>query len=55
MTLKIHDKAPVFELPEGPGQMVDIGAEIQAGPIVLLFFPLAFSSVCEEELSLIHI
>ena len=49
MTLKIDDKAPTFELPEGPGQMVDIGAQIQSGPIVLLFFPLAFSSVCEEE------
>lgn len=49
MALQINDKAPVFELPEGPGQMVDVGKEIETGPVVLLFFPLAFSSVCTEE------
>lgn len=49
MTLHINDKAPVFELPEGPGQMIDMGKEIASGPVVLLFFPLAFSSVCTEE------
>ena len=54
MTLNINDKAPVFELPEGPGQMVDIGSEIESGPVVLLFFPLAFSSVCTEELCTIR-
>lgn len=54
MTLKNNDKAPLFELPEGPGQMVDIGSEIESGPVVLLFFPLAFSSVCTEELCTIR-
>jgi peroxiredoxin len=29
---------------------VDVGARIGERPIVLLFFPLAFSSVCTEEL-----
>ena len=49
MALQLKDKAPVFELPEGPGQMVDVGKEFPSGPVVLLFFPLAYSSVCTEE------
>ena len=49
MDLQINDLAPVFELPEGPGQMVNMAKEIESGPVVLLFFPLSFSSVCSEE------
>ena len=49
MPLSIGDSAPKFSLPEGPGQMVDVGAEFGAAPVVILFFPLAFSSVCTEE------
>jgi peroxiredoxin len=49
MALQLKDTAPAFELPEGPGQMVDVGKEFASGPVVLLFFPLAFSSVCTEE------
>ncbi|MDG2020620.1 MAG: redoxin domain-containing protein [Phycisphaerales bacterium] len=50
MPLSVGDFAPKFSLPEGPGQMVDVGAEFGAAPVVILFFPLAFSSVCTEEL-----
>ena len=49
MAAQISEKAPTFSLPEAPGQMVDIESEIGSGPIVLLFFPLAFSSVCTTE------
>ena len=49
MPLSVGDFAPKFSLPQGPGQMVDVGAEFGAAPVVILFFPLAFSSVCTEE------
>ena len=41
------DIAPAISLPEGPGQTVDV--DWSAGPTVILFFPLAFSGVCQEE------
>ena len=44
------DLAPRFALPAAPGEVVEVGASIGERPIVLLFFPLAFSSVCTEEL-----
>ena len=49
MILKVDDNAPPFVLPQGPGQMVDAGAAFEEGPVLLLFYPLAFSSVCTEE------
>ena len=48
MSLQIGDKAPRFELPEGPGEMVDVGAAFDAGRTVLLFYPFAFSPVCSD-------
>ncbi len=50
MPLRIGDIAPRFVLPAAPGEIVDVGARMDEGPVVLLFFPLAFSSVCTEEL-----
>jgi peroxiredoxin len=53
MALSTGTKAPDFQLkskqPEG---LVDIklSESIAKGPVVLLFFPLAFTSVCESEL-----
>ena len=44
------DPAPGFALPSAPGEVVDVGARIGERPVVLLFFPLAFSSVCTAEL-----
>lgn len=46
----IGDTAFSFALPAARGEMVDVGALIGSGPIVLLFIPFAFSSVCTEEL-----
>ncbi len=48
MALQIGDKAPRFELPEGPGEMVDVGAAFDSGRTVLLFYPFAFSPVCTD-------
>ena len=50
MPLTIGDIAPRFALPAAPGEIVDVGARMGERPVVLLFFPLAFSSVCTEEL-----
>ncbi|HEY7471358.1 MAG TPA: redoxin domain-containing protein [Gemmatimonadota bacterium] len=50
MTLTTGHVAPAFALPAAPGEIVDVGASIGERPVVLLFFPLAFSSVCTEEL-----
>ncbi len=50
MQLSRGDIAPRFALPAAPGEIVDVGARMDEGPVALLFFPLAFSSVCTEEL-----
>jgi peroxiredoxin len=50
LQLSRGDSAPGFALPAAPGEVVDVGARIGERPIVLLFFPLAFSSVCTEEM-----
>jgi len=42
--------APPFALPEAPGQIVDLASVIGTRPLVLLFFPLAYSSVCTTEM-----
>ncbi len=44
------DRAPAFALPAAPGDMIDLADHIGREKIVLLFFPLAFSSVCTREL-----
>ncbi len=50
MTIQIGDAALGFTLPYKPGETIDIGESIGRDKIVLLFFPLAFSSVCTEEM-----
>jgi glutaredoxin-dependent peroxiredoxin len=50
MPLSRGDRAPGFALPAAPGEVVDVGGRIGERPIVLLFYPLAFSSVCTEEM-----
>ena len=48
MTLQVGDSAPAFSLPDRPGSEVRVEPAVR--PAVLLFFPLAFSSVCTREL-----
>lgn len=50
MSVRKGDKAPAFQLPQKPGEMVDLGQYISREKIVLLFFPLAFSPVCTDEM-----
>lgn len=51
MPLQIGDSAPDFSLAPAPGADAVSLAELrQEGPVVVLFFPLAFSSVCTDEL-----
>lgn len=50
MALAVGTKAPVFQLPSKPGEVVDLGAFLGREKVVLLFFPLAYSSVCTEEM-----
>lgn len=50
MTLSIGDKAPDFTLPEKMDSMWTLSDHIGKRNIVLLFFPLAFSPTCREEL-----
>jgi peroxiredoxin len=48
MTLRTGDSVTGFALPDSPGH--EVAVEPGGRPIVLLFFPLAFSSVCTSEL-----
>lgn len=50
MSVREGDAAPAFELPHRPGETIDLADHIGWDPVVLLFFPLAFSSVCTKEM-----
>jgi len=53
MPLPVGAKAPLFTLKsKTPQGVVDVSLseELKKGPVVLLFFPLAFTSVCTNEL-----
>ena len=47
--IRTGDTAQPFSLPQRPGEVVDLADHIGSTPVVLLFFPLAFSPVCTEE------
>jgi peroxiredoxin len=49
MNLKIGDKAPSFELMNSETQKVSL-SDFQGHNLLILFFPLAFTSVCTTEL-----
>jgi len=48
--MRTGDKAPPFTLNSKPRTPVDVGALIGREPVVLLFFPLAYSGVCSDEM-----
>ena len=50
MGLKAGDRAPEVTLPSHENQQVPISSLWKDGPAVLLFFPLAFTSTCTEEM-----
>ena len=50
MPIRKGDKAIGFTLPAKPGETIDLAHHLGKDRIVLLFFPLAFSRVCTEEM-----
>jgi peroxiredoxin Q/BCP len=42
-TLKVGDKAPSFTLPDTSGQQVSLPSLLARGPVILAFFPKAFT------------
>ena len=43
-TIKVGDKAPDFTLDDTSGQPVVLSKLLQQGPVILYFFPKAFTS-----------
>ena len=50
MSIAVGAKAPGFTLPNEDREPVSLSAELKKGPVVLAFFPAAFSSVCTTEM-----
>lgn len=50
MAVEVGSKAPDFTLMDQDRQPVTLSALVKKGPVVLAFFPAAFSSVCQNEL-----
>ena len=50
MSVDVGAKAPDFTLHNQDRQDVTLSDELKKGPVVLAFFPAAFSSVCQQEM-----
>jgi peroxiredoxin len=50
MAVEVGTKAPDFTLMDQDRQPVTLSSAVQNGPVVLAFFPAAFSSVCQNEM-----
>jgi peroxiredoxin len=50
MSVDVGSKAPDFTLMNQDRQPVTLSAALTRGPVVLAFFPAAFSSVCQKEM-----
>ena len=50
MAADVGAKAPDFTLPNQENEPVTLSEQLQKGPVVLAFFPAAFSSVCTTEM-----
>lgn len=50
MAVEVGAKAPDFTLPDQDRQPVTLSERLVRGPVVLAFFPAAFSSVCTTEM-----
>ena len=49
MTLSVGDIAPEFSLPDQDKQVVSL-ADLRGAPVLLVFYPFAFSALCTGEL-----
>jgi len=50
MAIDVGSKAPDFTLMDQDRKPVTLSHALQSGPVVLAFFPAAFSSVCQAEM-----
>ena len=50
MSVDVGTKAPDFTLPDQDRQQVTLSDALAKGPVVLAFFPAAFSGVCQKEM-----
>jgi peroxiredoxin len=50
MSVDVGAKAPDFTLPNQDRENVSLSDRLRHGPVVLAFFPAAFSSVCQQEM-----
>ena len=50
MSVAVGAKAPDFTLPNQDREPVTLSDQLEKGPVVLAFFPAAFSSVCTTEM-----
>jgi peroxiredoxin len=49
MTVSVGDTAPEFSLPDQDKQVVSL-TELRGAPVLLVFYPFAFSGICTGEL-----
>src|ERR1700712_790185 len=54
MSLKVGDTAPVFELPNQFGAPVVLSELLERSAVAVVFFPLAFSQTCTNELDVLR-
>jgi peroxiredoxin Q/BCP len=47
--LKVGDKAPDFTLPDTEGKPVTLSKLLEQGPVILAFYPKAFTSPCTKQ------
>lgn len=50
LVLRIGQKVPDFALPDTENKVRSLSKFIQQGPVVVAFFPFAFSGVCDKEM-----
>ena len=50
MAVDVGAKAPDFTLPNQDREQVTLSEQLKKGPVVLAFFPAAFSGVCTKEM-----
>jgi peroxiredoxin len=50
MAVEVGAKAPDFTLPNQNREQVTLSEQLEKGPVVLAFFPAAFSGVCTKEM-----
>lgn len=49
MSVEVGAKAPDFTLPNQDRESVSLSEKLKNGPVVLAFFPAAFSGTCQQE------